>query len=418
MAEHIDLPLHISRKLGVPKHSFNIEKILRQGLDLRKRNNPIYDYTVLIKFCDIAPHHADLLFFTNPPSPQRPERKLSDPHPFIIGMGPAGLFCALAMVERGLSPYLFDQGDEVGIRAQKVNKFWQEGVLDEGSNVQFGEGGAGAFSDGKLTCRSRDADIEKIFAYLISFGADPQIAYAALPHLGTDGIRAIIARIRDFLVHKGCRFFYGHRFEDLALHHNRIAKISINGDNYEPELLIMALGNSARQSFKLLHTKGFPLAAKPFAVGFRIEHEQDYIDKAIYGSDKWRKILGPASYRLVDKSTGTYSFCMCPGGEVIASSSELGAIVTNGMSFGHRSGKYSNSAIVTAVNNADYGNGILDGMNFQRYHERNAFKDGYLAPIQAAVDFVNNTGNAGPKACTYRPGTYAADLNVFYSFEL
>ncbi len=338
-----------ARKLGLPPSAFQLRQIVRQALDTRGR--PVYDFTLRLSFEGLAPRHRDLTPHEPQPRPVPEPIFTPDPHPFIIGMGPAGLFCALAMVENGLRPWLFDQGDPLEQRAEQVAAFWQKGSLDEDSNVQCGEGGAGAWSDGKLTARGGDPAIQQVFDQMIRFGAPARIAWEALPHLGTDGIRALVLKLRNHLLDQGCQFFYRHRLEDLEVASGRLSRLKLNAEWHAPSLAVLALGNAARATWPTLQRRGVELEPKAFALGMRIEQNQDHINRLIYGEGNWADWLGAASYRLTAQ-TG-FTFCMCPGGEVIAAASEQGGVVTNGMSFSARSGRLANSAVVTPVTAED-----------------------------------------------------------------
>jgi uncharacterized FAD-dependent dehydrogenase len=345
------------------------------------------------------------------------QRKLSSKNPFIIGAGPAGMFSALALVEKGFKPYIFERGDKIEDRVKKVTDFWKNGILTEESNVQFGEGGAGTFSDGKLTSRKSDYYTNQVTQYLIKFGANEKISYEALPHLGTDGLRRIVINIRQFLEEKGCKFFWRNKLENLNIENNQITSVRINRKEYKPEVVILAIGNSARDTFEMLSNKT-EMESKPFAVGFRIEHSQDFINDAFYGNQTDFSITGPATYRLTaqDGKRGIYSFCMCPGGFVIPASSEKDGLVLNGMSFQKRNNEFANSAIVVTVNEKDYGAGILAGMEFQREIEKQYFKldNPYFAPAQKVLNFMNNKTDDSISKTSYLPGIISSDLNSIF----
>jgi uncharacterized FAD-dependent dehydrogenase len=364
--------------------------IIRRALDTRKSNAPQYVYTVEVEIDSLTLNHPDLTPFQVPKPESTVKTKLSDVHPVIVGTGPAGLFCALAMTENGLKPILYERGDCIEDRAEAVSKFWQAGILDAESNVQFGEGGAGAFSDGKLTSRSGNHATQKVYDLLIRFGAPESIKWEALPHLGTDVIRQLVIRIRQYLISKGCRFYYRSVLSDIHLSHSIVDTIKINAETVETEALILAIGNASRDTFRMLNSRGVWLEPKSFAVGFRIAHPQDWINRAIYGNDKWVETLGAASYRLTSARAGkgTYTFCMCPGGFIIAAASEKNATVTNGMSFADRNHPYGNSAIVTQIDSHDYGTDLWSGMQFQAEIEQKAFISKYAAPTQQAGDFL------------------------------
>ncbi|MBP7205790.1 MAG: hypothetical protein KBA54_04665 [Candidatus Cloacimonetes bacterium] len=395
-------------KLGLPVSAFRIDRIVRKALDTRRRGHPVFDFTLLLGFTGTIPNHKDLTLFEPQPKPLAEAITSPDSHPYIIGMGPAGLFCALAMVENGLQPWLFDRGDALEARAEKVEALWRKGSLDEDSNVQFGEGGAGAWSDGKLTSRGSDPSIQQVFDQMLRFGAPPEIAWEALPHLGTEGIRALVLKLRNHLFEHGCRFFYRHQLEDLEPRSGKVSRVRINAEWHSPGIIVLALGNAARKTWPILQQRGMELEPKPFALGFRIEQDQARVNTMIYGDGPWADFLGPASYRLTAKTA--YTFCMCPGGQVIAASSEQGGVVTNGMSFSARANRYANSAVVTPVDSVDYGEGLWSGVELQRHLESLSFRAGFLAPAQSAQAFLKGQPEAATAAVSYLPGVYPADL--------
>ncbi len=419
VSKEIDLKKALSKKLRI-KSIDNI-KILRRSIDARKKNELKFNYTVLSELPPKYLTNPDVLEYKEPTSYINPKRKLNDSHPFIIGAGPAGLFAALALVEKGFKPYIFERGDKIENRVKKVSDFWQKGILDEESNVQFGEGGAGTFSDGKLTSRKNDYYTNKITQYLMQFGVDEKISYEALPHLGTDGLRNIVINIRQYLEEKGCKFFWRSKLENLNIENNYFTSVRINGKDYKPEVVILAIGNSARDTFEMLSQKT-AMESKPFAVGFRIEHSQDFINEAFYGEKNDFNITGPATYRLTaqDGKRGIYSFCMCPGGFVIPASSEKDGLVLNGMSFQKRNNAFANSAIVVTVNEADFGHGILAGMKFQKKIEKKCFKadNPYFAPAQKANGFMNNKTNDSIPKTSYLPGIISSDLNNIFPHSI
>ena len=412
VSKEIDLKKALSEKFGT-KSIENI-KILRRSIDARKRNKVKFNYTILAELSVKFLKNPDVLIYKTPKPYIHFIRKLSSKNPFIIGAGPAGLFAALSMVEKRFQPFIFDRGDKIENRVTKVSDFWHNGILDEESNVQFGEGGAGTFSDGKLTSRKSDFYTNQVTNYLIKFGADEKISWEALPHLGTDGLRKIVINIRKYLEDNGCKFFWRNKLENLSIENDRIISIQINGKIYKPEVVILAIGNSARDTFEMLSQK-IQMENKPFAVGFRIEHPQDFINSAFYGNKTDFSITGPAYFRLLAKfqNRGIYSFCMCPGGFVIPASSEKDGLVLNGMSFLKRDNKFANAAIVVTVNEVDFGQGILAGMEFQRKIENKCFKVGnpYFAPAQKALDFMNNNTNDSLSETSYKPGIILKELN-------
>ena len=418
VSTEIDLSKAVSNKLKISaKHISNIN-IIRRSIDARKKNFLKYNFTLSADIDTNLKLDNEIQKYSKPQPYINGSIKLSSSHPFIIGAGPAGLFAALSLVEKGFQPYIFDRGDTIEIRAKKVEKFWQKGILDENSNVQFGEGGAGTFSDGKLTSRTRDFYTDKIVEYLIKFGADESIRYDALPHLGTDGLRSIITNLRKYLIEKGCKFFWNSKLENIDISNNKITEITINKEKYSPEILILAIGNSARDTFTMLKDK-IDLENKSFAVGLRIEHSQEFINNAFYGEKTDLLLTGPATYRLTAKykDKGIYSFCMCPGGFIVAGSSEQNGLVLNGMSYKDRNNTFANSAIVATVNNNDFGDDILAGMKFQQQIETKCFNHSktYFAPSQNAVDFMKNSISVDQKLTSYKPGSFQFDLNQIFS---
>ena len=419
ISEEIDLRKAVSEKL---KFVGALEyKILRRSLDARKKNNLKYNYTLLADLPGKYLSHPDVLEHRKPEAFIQPTSKLNNKHPFIIGAGPAGLFAALSLVEKGYKPYIFERGEKVAERTNKVEHFWKSGILDENSNVQFGEGGAGTFSDGKLTSRNRDFYTAKVFDNLVNFGADKKIKIESLPHLGTDGLKKIVMNIRMYLESCGCKFYFNHKLENIEISFRKVTFVTINGQNYTPEILILALGNSARDTFEMLSKKVI-MENKPFAVGFRIEHPQDFINKAFYGKQTDISITGPASYRLTAKyeSKSIYSFCMCPGGFTVAAASEAEHQVLNGMSYLNRANKFANSGIVVTVNESDFGKELLAGMQFQRKTESECFskKHPYSAPTQTADNFLKNINTVGKISTSYLPGTVRQDLSSIYNSKL
>jgi uncharacterized protein len=417
----LDIEKEICTKLKLESQKLTSYSVRRRSLDARRRNNLVWQYTALIEISGNYPSHPDLLDFKEKLPSIEPTQKLNDRQPLIVGAGPAGLFAALGLVEKGLCPIIFDQGETIEDRDISIKKFWQKGILDTDSNVQNGEGGAGTFSDGKLTSRKQDYYTSKVLEYLVRFGADPDILINAHPHLGTDKLKLIISAIREFLVQKGCEFKWKHRLEDITIASGKVIDVTINGDKYKPEVLILAPGNASRELFRLLAYK-IPMQSKPFAVGFRIEHEQEFINYLFYGEKTNIALTGAAEYRIKAKigEKSVFSFCMCPGGIVVNAASENNGLVTNGMSWSKRKGKYANSAIVTPVDATVFGKDPLAGMQFQEMIEKKCFQltDSYLAPVQRAAHFVYKQKDKMPIHSTFLPGTITTDLHKIYSKEI
>ena len=293
-----DLAERVSARLGISQNDFQIHRIVRRAVDTRKHDQPFYDFSLQLSIDGMVPGQDQLLGVKDSKSPLVKKIIVHDDHPLIVGMGPAGLFCALALVENGLEPILIDRGDDLDQRAINVRQYWLSGELDPESNVQFGEGGAGAWSDGKLTSRSKDPLSQRVFEIMTGLGAPPEIAWEALPHLGTDGIRALVRRIREALIEAGCEFRYRVKLEDIRIHAGKLKAVKLCGEWHPSSLLILAPGNASRDSFRMLAARGLLMEAKPFAAGFRIEQTQARIDRSVYGSQKWRELLGPATYKI------------------------------------------------------------------------------------------------------------------------
>lgn len=421
LIRNVQVPLgrefEIEKYLRSKIHHLKYEslKIHRRSLDARKRNHLLWQYNLIVETKGKIPQHPDILEYHEPEAYIKTARKLGDRHPFIIGAGPAGLFCALAMVEKGLEPWIFEQGDMIPQRDMKLKKFMRTAELDTQSNIQFGEGGAGTYSDGKLTARNRDFYSRKVFEYLVKFGADEKILIESNPHLGTDALKKIIINMREYIKSKGGLFFWGHQLEDIYVSNGKVKKVTINGMGYVPEILVIAPGNSARKLYRILSEK-VKLESKAFAVGFRIEHTQEYLNALFYGEKTPIELTGAASYRIKGKfdNRGVYSFCMCPGGVIVNGASQTGGVVTNGMSYSQRAGKYGNSAIVCQVDKRDYGSGALDGMLFQERIEKFAFRDKYRLPVQSGKNFLLNKKENKILPDKYKPGSYNANINDIF----
>ncbi len=343
-------------------------------------------------------------------------------HPVVVGFGPAGMFCAYALARVGLAPLVIERGSRVNERVQKVQAYWQTGILDENTNVQFGEGGAGTFSDGKLLTRIHDPLCHYILQTLVTFGAPDEILYLAKPHIGTDKLRRVVQNIREEILRLGGSFLFDTTFTGYACHADgSVASIQTTEGEYPCSALFLCIGHSARDTFGVLQNAGLTLSPKPFSVGVRVEHLQADIDRALYGSFAGSELLGPASYTLSAKVDGraVYSFCMCPGGVVVASASEKGEIVTNGMSYYARDGKNANSAIAVSIAPSDYGSTVEGAIAFQKKLETAAFSlagGNGAAPIQRLDDFLCGAGAHEPTRIqpTYTGGTSLCSLSSLF----
>ncbi len=415
LAHHPDLAQVIAHKLKISESDFRIINITRRSIDSRKRNNVWLNFTVEAEFNGKAPHHPDIVELKEKKEKVVERIILSDLNPVIIGCGPSSLFAGLALVEQGFKPHFYEQGERIEARDEKVNYLWLHNQLDPDSNVQFGEGGAGAYSDGKLTARNRDMYSDKIYNYLTKFGGDKRISIDALPHLGTDGIKAVTSKIIAYLEENGAVFHFSHKLTDIKSSNDKII-LTINNQKIEPEVCLLGIGNSARELFIQMNSNNIAMEAKSFAIGFRIEHSQEYINNLFYGEKCDFNVTGPATYRLTAKAGdhSVYSFCMCPGGSVVCGSSEANSIVTNGMSYSERDGRYGNSAIVASIEPKHFGKEVLAGMKLQRQIEKNAFKEFYNAPAQLGRDFLKNKLSGKLVKSTYRPGIYSASMGQLF----
>ena len=331
--------------------------------------------------------------------------------PIVVGSGPCGLFAAYVLAECGRTPIILERGEDVDKRTAKTEIFFESGKLDPDCNIQFGEGGAGTFSDGKLntSIKDRGGYIEFVLKTFVRFGADPEILIDQKPHVGTDVLTTVVKNMREYIISKGGRYVFNARFDDLTARDGHISSVSYtdthtgNTQTLECSELILATGHSARDTFLMLKNKGFDMEAKPFAVGVRIQHPQELIDKALYGADRLSEkqaILGPAAYKLTRKALNgrnCFSFCMCPGGYVVNSSSEDGRLCVNGMSYNDRASGTANSALIVNVTPEDFADAtgsddILDGMEFQRQLEEQAYKlcDGVI-PYETYKEFRENS---------------------------
>ena len=339
--------------------------------------------------------------------------------PLVVGMGPAGLFAALALAENGYAPIIIDRGDSVADRVAATERFRNGGALDTESNVQFGAGGAGTFSDGKLVTRVNDPLCNWVLSRLLEFGAPAEIMTRAKPHVGTDILRRVVEALLDRIEALGGSVLYRTKLLDYRMENGGVRAITSKGDLFAGAL-VLAIGHSARDTFETLLTHPLSLEPKPFSVGVRIEHLREDIDCALYGDNAGHPALGPAEYALSDTTgeRGVYTFCMCPGGEVVTAASEEGGVVVNGMSYHARDGKNSNAAVLVSVTPADVGGDIPSAIAFQRSLERAAFRAGgsdYAAPVETVGDFLDSYRATAPSRVqpTYGGGRVrVADLST------
>lgn len=392
----------ISKKLKIALKDIEEYKITKKAIDARNKKEIYFVYEVVVKVKNENRilknnHNPDILKVENDEYqlPKKGKEKLQEPI-VVIGSGPAGLFASFLLVKAGFKVIIIERGKEVIERIKDVEKFWQTGYLNTESNVQFGEGGAGTFSDGKLNTLIKDSrNIGKlVMDIFVLCGAPEEIKYLHNPHIGTDNLRIVIKNMRQKIIDMGGEFRFQTKMTDLIIEENKIKGIIVNeNEKIITNNVILAIGHSARDTFLLLKEKKVEMENKPFAVGIRIMHPQKMIDDNQYGN--FQKYLPPASYKLsylMKDNRGVYSFCMCPGGYVVNSSSLNNKLCINGMSDYKRDSSVANSAIVITVNEKDYGYNLFDGMKFQEKLETIAFdlSNGKI-PVQKWIDFKNNT---------------------------
>ncbi len=392
------------RKLHAPVKNF---RILKKSLDARDKSDIRWVYTVECSERAEAPTMPEY------------EQVKHAPRVVIAGAGPAGLFCALRLLAHGVRPILVERGKAVDERERDILAFQRDGILDPQSNVQFGEGGAGAFSDGKLNTQTNSPLNREVLDTFVRFGAPEEVGYLGKPHVGSDNLKKVVANIRRYILGHGGAIRFGSQLTDVKFKDGKLAQVCIAGEWEDADALVLAVGHSARDTFEMLLSRGFAVEQKEFAVGVRIEHLQSAIGEAQYG--RGYAALPPADYRLVSHAAAraVFSFCMCPGGVVIPSASEEGGVVTNGMSNFARDGRNANAALAVQVKREDFASDHpLAGVAFQRKLERAAFLaagGGYRAPVQLVGDFLarRESHAFGEVLPTYARGTSFAPVDAY-----
>ena len=419
------LPFKAAQALRISTSKIRRLAIVKRSVDARKKPDVKIVYTVDVAVegnenkilkqsgCKRASLVADK-YYKVPRCGKEPANR-----PVVVGFGPAGMFAALVLAIAGLRPLVLERGDDAQTRHEKVQAFWQTGKLDPGSNVQFGEGGAGTFSDGKLNTGVNNPRIGWILEQFVKAGAREEILFDAKPHVGTDVLLTVVQNLRQRIISLGGEVRFHAKVTGIYSQNGRITGLQINEDEtLTCDQVIFAIGHSARDTFRYLQQSGIPMEAKPFAMGVRIEHPQQVIDGAQYGI--CNPVLPPADYKLVKhlEDETVYTFCMCPGGYVVAAASEEGRVVTNGMSYADREGENANAALLVTLNPKDFpSEDPLAGMYWQQQIEETAFRVGgsnYCAPAQRVEDFLEGRPSVGAGSVkpTYRPGVTWCDLHT------
>ncbi|GLH71178.1 hypothetical protein GETHPA_27110 [Geothrix rubra] len=423
--EALDLAVPLAHALGGRAGDYRAVALERRSLDARHKG--AIRFLVSLSFETERPLALGLLpgGLKLDPAPEAAPYAVPPvtrkPRVVVVGSGPAGTFCALRLLDYGLEPVVLERGPAMGERVKAISGLWKDAVLDPEANAQFGEGGAGTFSDGKLTTRIGHPATRYVLDTFVRFGANPRILYLAKPHVGTDVIRRCAVLIRKDAEARGARYRFRARLADVRFDERGRVRAAVleGGEEIPCEALVLAPGHSARDTFEMLHRHGVAMRQKPFAMGVRVEHPQDLVDRAQYGPSAGHPSLPAADYKLVCNfglNRAAYSFCMCPGGEVIQCASEPGGVVVNGMSNEKRDSGFANSGLVAKVNTADFGSDHpLAGMHFQRTWEQAAFRaagETYGAPAMAVQDFLRNRATGRLPRTSFRPFAVAADLRT------
>ena len=393
-----------SRKKSDIKFVYNVEVTLKKEIDLSKTKN-----ISLVK------------------ETEKIKRKAlnKDEEVLVVGTGPAGLFAALRLAEYGYKPIVIDRGEAVDERDKTVDRFIKTGELNENSNIQFGEGGAGTYSDGKLNTRIKSEYIEKIFTEFVECGAQKEIMWDYKPHIGTDVLKVVVKNLREKIISLGGRFYFNNLLTDVVIENGEVQGAVIRNNKNEMEKLpvkkiILAIGHSSRDTYRMLHKNGVFMENKPFAVGARIEHPREDIDRMQYGKYAGNKNLGAATYSLTynnkEEERGIFSFCMCPGGVIVNAASEKGGTLVNGMSYSDRNGRFSNSALVVGIKENEFGDELFSGMKFQEELERKTFElvKNYGALYQSVPDFLEGKLTEKEIETSYEMKKTPYDLNKLF----
>lgn len=428
-----ELQVRAAEKLGVTAADLAAVRVVRSVLDARKKNNPRWVYTLEVELAaGTAPRSLpfDVSQVEPAPPPQPTVTRRPDQRPIIVGMGPAGLFCALGLLERGVTSVIVERGRDVVQRRKDVARLMRDGTLLPESNMNFGEGGAGAYTDGKLSTRINHPLVRKVIETFARYGAPDRILVEGKPHIGSDLLPFAVERMRKDLLEAGVEVRFETRVEDVLSKDGAVTGVRLaDGATLASDRVVLAPGNSARELYERFAADGRVfIEAKPFALGFRAEHPQALINAIQYGEKvAAHQALPPADYKLAENLAvdgelrGVYSFCMCPGGIVVPTPTEAGMQCTNGMSNSRRNAKYANAGIVVSVSVEDFARagftGPLAGLQFQRQQEQAAYQLGggkFFAPAQSIPDYLAGKLARKPGGTSYRPGLVHADLNRLF----
>ncbi len=411
----------ISQMLEIAEDKISIFKFLSKSLDMRNKDQFYYRVSLVVKIHVSFENRQNLPLYEEAVKAERRIKK-EGVRPIIVGFGPAGMFAALELIDCGIKPLIFERGKKIEERSLDVQRFINQRELNTESNIQFGEGGAGSYSDGKLFSRRNNntSYVNRVLKTYVKFGAPEEIEYMSKPHLGTDLLCKIVRNIRLYILERGGEIHYGSTMTDLLISEGKARGIVINKDKeYFSSAIYIATGNSARDTFELLHAKGVAVEQRPISVGVRIEHPVNTINLMRYGEKYYNSDrLGAATYSLNytnrKERRGVYTFCMCPGGEVVAASSEQGMLVLNGMSYSKRASAFSNAALLVTCHTKDYGSASpLAGIEFQKTIEQKAFSaggGGWQAPAQNLMDFLSARPSSYLNENSFRMGTAITDL--------
>ena len=420
-----ELKQKTAEKMGIRKENILTLKLYKKSLDARKKEALHFLVTVevttnLDENKLLQNNSSKDIVQAEPYRYSLPAHQKLTNRPVVVGAGPAGLFAALILAEAGESPLVVERGRDVDRRTSDIAAFWEDGTLNTQSNVQFGEGGAGTFSDGKLVTGTKDSRARKVLEEFVRCGAPEDILYLAKPHIGTDKLRTTIKNLRQRIVSLGGEIRFDTRMKRLIVDEERVEGIETASGVISAAQVVLAIGHSARDTLESLYKTGVPMERKAFSLGVRIEHSQQALDRAQYGAGAGHSALGAADYRLaahLPNGRGVYTFCMCPGGVVVAAASEENAVVVNGMSEHARDGHNGNSALLVGVGTEDFpGEHILAGVHLQQELERAAFVlggGGYRAPVQLLGDFLQDVPSRvlGDIQPSYRPGYRLCNLS-------